>query len=303
VLARCTAILHRRGTANVSPHGIQLHRIPAALLRARRQRPVTADQMAGDLAEQWRHAAASLIEAAIPGDTGVPQTWPVCAALLPHAQAALAEHSGGMARLANYLGERGRYGPALELQRRVLGAQERVFGAEHPDALDTRHILARCTGEAGDPAAARNQFAALLPIRERVLGPEHPDTLDTRRSLAYWTGEAGDPAAARDQLTALLAMRERVLGAEHPDTLDTRHDLADWTGEAASPAAARDQLAALLPIRERVLGAEHPDTLDTRHILAYWTGMAGDSAAAREQLAPLPPPAYWTSRRKLRSTM
>ena len=35
VLARCTVILHRRGMATVSPHGIQLHRIPAALLRAR----------------------------------------------------------------------------------------------------------------------------------------------------------------------------------------------------------------------------------------------------------------------------
>jgi len=101
----------------------------------------------------------------------------------------------------------------------------------------------------------------------------------------------------------LLPIRERVLGAEHPDTLDTRHILAYWTGMAGDPAAARDQLTALLPIRERVLGAEHPDTLDTRHILAYWTGMAGDPAAARDQLTPLPPPAYWTSRRKLRSTM
>ena len=37
VLARCMAILRRRGMATVSPHGIQLHRIPAALLRARSQ--------------------------------------------------------------------------------------------------------------------------------------------------------------------------------------------------------------------------------------------------------------------------
>ena len=35
VLARTTGILHRRGMVTVSPHGIQLHRIPAALLRAR----------------------------------------------------------------------------------------------------------------------------------------------------------------------------------------------------------------------------------------------------------------------------
>ena len=85
--------------------------------------------------------------------------------------------------------------------------------------------------------------------------------------------------------------------------MNDRHSLADWTGEAGDPAAARDQLAALLPIRERVLGPEHPDTLDTRHILAYWTGITDGPAAARDQLTPPPPPAYWTSRRKLRSTM
>jgi Tetratricopeptide repeat len=85
---------------------------------------------------------------------------------------------------------------------------------------------------AGDPAAARDQFAALLPIRERVLGPRHPDTLITRDVLARFTGEAGDAAAARDQLAALLPIRERVLGAEDPKTLATRENLARFTGEA-----------------------------------------------------------------------
>ena len=75
----------------------------------------------------------------------------------------------------------------------------------------TRANLARWTGEAGDAAGARDQFAALLPVRERVLGPEHPDTLTARHDLARWTGEAGDAAGARDQFAALLPVRERVL--------------------------------------------------------------------------------------------
>src|SRR5664279_2487817 len=49
---------------------------------------------------------------------------------------------------------------------------------------------AACTGAAGDPAAARDAYAALLPIRERVSGPEHPDTLTARANLAYWTRQA-----------------------------------------------------------------------------------------------------------------
>ena len=60
--------------------------------------------MPADLAGQWRRAAAALIEAAIPGDTDRPETWPACAVLLPHAQAALADDSDGMARIATYLG-------------------------------------------------------------------------------------------------------------------------------------------------------------------------------------------------------
>ena len=83
--------------------------------------------------------------------------------------------------------------------------RERVLGPEHPDTLATRDNLARWTGEAGDAAGARDQFAALLPVRERVQGPEHPDTLTTRANLAYWSGKTqkrrlltrADPATCR----------------------------------------------------------------------------------------------------------
>lgn len=91
------------------------------------------------------------------------------------------------------------------------------------------HQMAERVGGAGNPAAARDQYAALLRVRERVLGPEHPDTLSTRHNLASWTGEAGNPAAARDLYAELLPIRERVLGAEHRATLSTRANLAYWS--------------------------------------------------------------------------
>ena len=250
---------------------------------------VTADQMPAELASQWRQAAAVLIEDAIPANTEPPATWPVCAALLPHAQAALADDSDGAARIANYLGRSGSYAAARDLQRRMVEARERVLGPEHPRTLGTRGNLARWTGEAGDPAAARDLFTALLPVYERVLGPEHQYTLTTRGNLARWTGEAGDPAAARDLFAALLPVSERVLGPEHPHTLDARGNLARWTGAAGDAAGARDQLAALIPVSERVLGAEHPATLTVRSTLAWWTGAAGDAAGARDQFAALLP--------------
>jgi hypothetical protein len=248
---------------------------------------VTADQMPAELAQVWRQAAAALIEAAIPADPALPENWPVYAELLPHAQAALADDSDGMARIANYLGLSGSWAPARDLQQKVAEARERILGPEHPQTLDARSDLARWTGQAGDPAAARDQYAALLPVFERVLGPEHPNTLTTRHDLAIGTGEAGDAAATRDLFAGLLAVSERVLGPEHPDTLTTRGNLAFLTGQAGDPAAARDQYAALLAVQERVLGPEHLSTLTTRGNLAILTGQAGDPAAARDQTAAL----------------
>jgi hypothetical protein len=285
-LAAADAIAALRRYSLVTPVGdgsVLVHRLVQA---------VTADQMPADLAGQWRQAAAALIGAAIPADTGPPETWPVCAALLPHAQGALADDSAGMARLANYLGHRGSYAAAVHLQQRIAGARERALGPEHPDTLTARNSLASWTGQAGDLAGARHQFAALLPVMERVLSPEHPDTLTGRYELARWTGAAGEASGARDQYVALLPIRERVLGPEHPDTLTTRHNLAYWTGEAGDAGGARDQFAALLPVMARVLGPEHPDTLNTlntRHNLARWTGEAGDAGGAREQFAALLP--------------
>ena len=96
------------------------------------------------------------------------------------------------------------------------------WAPEHPDTLTARANLARWTGEAGDAAGARDQYAALLPVRERVLGPRAPRHPDRPPQPRPWTGEAGDAAGARDQFAALLPVSERVLGPEHPDTLTAR---------------------------------------------------------------------------------
>jgi hypothetical protein len=262
------------------PHGgaVSVHRLVQA---------VTLAQLPADLAAKWRQAAGFLIEAAIPSDRQQPTAWPVYAALLPHAQAALAHSSVGMARVANYLGQIGSYSAARALQRQVLDEREQFLGAEDPGTLDATGDLAYWTGQAGDGVGARKQYSALLPVRERVLGPEHPDTLKTRGTIAFWTGRTGDAVGARDQYAALLPIRERVLGPEAPDSLSAKASLAYWTGMAGNAAAARDQAAALLPIISRVLGSLHPDTLSARASLARWTGEAGDASAARDQYGAL----------------
>jgi Domain of unknown function (DUF4062)/Tetratricopeptide repeat len=250
---------------------------------------ITLDQMTPRLAASWQQTTASLIRSALPTDPQQPSNWWAFKELLPHAEVALPVSDSAVTNIANYLGYEGQYLLACSLDRKIIQARERILGAEHPDTLKARAWLATWTGEAGDPATARDMAAALLPVQARVLGAEHPDTLATRASLARWTGTAKDPVAARDQFAELLQVQTRILGAEHPDTLTTRASLATWTGQAGDAATARDQYAELLPIRARVLGAEHPVTLATRANVAYWTGVAGKAAAARDQFAALIP--------------
>ena len=65
---------------------------------------ITLAQLSAEVAGQWEQAAAVLVEAAIPADTALPAAWPVCALLLPHARVVLDLTSGGMWRIARYLG-------------------------------------------------------------------------------------------------------------------------------------------------------------------------------------------------------
>jgi hypothetical protein len=282
-LAVDDAVVDLRKFSLVTPAGVGLvtvHRLVQA---------VTVDQMPQELAGAWRQAAAMVIDAAIPSDPEQPEIWSDFAALLPHAQAALGADTGGLERIARYLGFSGSHVAARDLQQRIVGARESVLGPEHPDTLTARDYLARWTGAAGDWVAARDQYAALLPVAERVLGVEDLEALQIRGNLAYWTGQAGDPAASRDLFAALVPIAERLLGQDHPETLMARAFLARWTGEAGDAAAARDQFAALLPVRERVSGLNHQYTLHVRAHLASWTGQAGDAAAARDQFAALLP--------------
>jgi transcriptional regulator with XRE-family HTH domain len=265
------AVAALRRYSLVTPAGdalVMVHRLVQA---------ITRDQLSAEMASQWKQAAAALIEAAVPADPEAPGAWPVCTLLLPHARVALNLTSNGMRQVAQSIGYSGNYSAARDLFRLIADSradENDAYSHEHPDTLEARAAFAYWTGLAGDPAAARDQYAALLPIRQRILGPEHPDTLTTRADLAYWTGATGAAAAARDQYAVLLPIRQRILGPEHPDTLSTLSNIARWTGEAGDPAAARDQYAALLPIRQRILGPEHPDTLTTLSGLARWTKAA-----------------------------
>ena len=164
------AVVALRRYSLVRPAGdrvVSVHRLVQA---------VTADQMPEDAGvgrggrrpPPWSRPPSLVIH-------GSRRTWPVFAALLPHAQAALPADSAGMVASCPTWGTAAAMLAARELWRGIREDRARKLGPDDPGTLLARAEFAGWTGAAGDAAGARDQYAALLPVRERVSGAEHPE--------------------------------------------------------------------------------------------------------------------------------
>ena len=237
-LTRCTTLLTRRGLVSLTATGLVLHRVPAALLRAR-----TQDSDHGGV--RWSARVVDLLYGARPGGTaGDPAAWPVWQQLLPHVLAATAagrhpdpadevalNASLLLDRVGRYRRSRGEpsgseYERGRELDEQLLLLCRRELGDDHPDTLHSAHNLAvlRALGEHDQ---ARTLAEDTLTRRRRVLGDDHPDTLWAAHNLAVDLSALGEHDQARTLDEDTLTRRRRVLGDDHPDTLRSEANLAE----------------------------------------------------------------------------
>ena len=117
---------------------VQVHRLVQA---------VTCAQLTTQETSQWQQAAAVVVDAVVPADAQLPEAWPTCAVLMPHARAALDLTSGGMSRIAEYLGYSGSYQAARDLSALIADAHRHSqnYGPEHTGTLHARANLAHWT--------------------------------------------------------------------------------------------------------------------------------------------------------------
>ena len=230
VVARCTAILRRRGMVTVSPHGLQLHRVPAALLRARSQ----ASEVPA--AAGWAATVVRLLDRTAPGNVRTdPGGWPLWRRLLPHVLAAAdrdaaldavpAEATGLLDRAATYLFIRGEHQAALPVFERAYEVRRDRFGDDHPDTLTSASNLALNLRWLSEYKRARALDEDTLTRRRRILGEDHPDTLTSATQLATDLVGLGHYSQARELQEEVLGRQRRILGEDHPDTLTTARHL------------------------------------------------------------------------------
>jgi NB-ARC domain/Tetratricopeptide repeat len=246
---------------------------------------VTLERLDDGARNGWREAAAALVEAALPADPEIPDTWESFALLLPHALATFDPGRPGLGALLSYLDVSGDYQTARDVQQKVVADTIARHGERDAETLEARANLAVWTGLSGDPIAARDMLARLHAIRAEVSGPEHLRTLVMAAKLADWTGQSGGWDAARDLCGRTLPLMRRVAGDRDKETIALWTDYGFWTGQAGDQAAACAIYEQVLPIMTEVLGVSHRETLAARDQYARFTGEAGDPARARALVA------------------
>jgi tetratricopeptide (TPR) repeat protein len=287
VLAGCTAIVHRRGMATVSPHGIQLHRVPAALLRARSHGSDVA------AASNWAATVVRLLEETAPGNVrNDPGAWPLWRRLLPHVLAAAshdialnavpADATRLLDRAATYLRTRGEPQAALAPFKRAYTVRRKKFGDDHLDTLTSASHLALNFWELGEYRRARALDENTLARRRRILGEDHPDTLTSTSQLAADLLWLGSYPQGRELQEKMLSQRRRILGDDHPHTLASALQLGLilwWLGDYQP---ARELLIDTLARTRQVLGEDHPETLYSASLLAMVLWSLADYQRARQ---------------------
>ncbi|GAA3295581.1 hypothetical protein Dvina_34715 [Dactylosporangium vinaceum] len=167
----------------------------------------------------------------------------------------------------------------------VTAGRVRTLGAEHPDTLAARYLLARWrrpldrSGDAEYAEAVEHLAAA----SQRVHGPAHEETLELLWQLA---GQVGEPR--RSQLLGQVRDGWLEVAARDPDHAEARRLLGRLYEEAGQGDEARAQRDLAVAACERIarersvrLGEVHPDTVAARIEHAEHVGWFVDRGSPR----------------------
>lgn len=121
--------------------------------------------------------------------------------------------------LALYRCRAGRNQEAEQLLQRLLEANRRVLGPEHPSTLSGMQCLGTVLSRGGKYKEAEEVQRCCLQVRQRLSGPEHPTTLFTINSLALTLTAQGRFEEADELCRTVLEVKREVSGLESLWTL------------------------------------------------------------------------------------
>ena len=73
---------------------------------------------------------------------------------------------------------------ARTMYQEALKIMEAQLGAEHPNTLTTKGLMALTMHKQGDFQASRELNEQIIRVEEAQLGAQHPNTLNTKQAIA-----------------------------------------------------------------------------------------------------------------------
>ncbi|CUU59250.1 NB-ARC domain-containing protein [Parafrankia irregularis] len=275
--------LRRYSLIRRDKHHIQIHRLVAAVVRARTTFPAAA------------HTRRLLTNARPTTDHRDPTGWPDWAELAAHTLTApgldpthdpAADHDPPtralLLSITDYLRIRADYHTALALARDLHHRWAEVLGPDDPDTLRSASGLAMVLALAGERQTARQIYEDTLTRQQQILGPDHPDTLHTASGVAGVLFVIGEHQAARQLHEDTLTRQRQIPGPDHPDTLHTASGLAAVLAAMGELQAARQLHEDTLTRQRQTLGPDDFDTMSTASGLATVLATLGERQAARQ---------------------
>ena len=184
----------------------------------------------------------------------------------------------------------GEYEKAAKATQALVAARTQALGAEAPDTLRARMVLARIVLGLGREKEAEAQLHELLPVMARVFGAEQRETLATQSDLLAATAALGHNAEAAEQYRQFIPTAERVLGPANGITLKTRYRFAGVLFELGKREEAETEYRQALDLGLRRLSANDRTTLNTQTAKALanrLNGQYAEAAALWQHLLPL----------------
>ena len=263
---------------------VSTHRLVQAVVR---------DRMSKDELARYLDAMIEALSVRFPDKAYKnPSCWPVCASLLPHAQALLEDTEDDLdeswqerAVLLNNIGEYhyglAAYAEAEPLFHRALEIRESQLDPEHPDvAYSLNNLALLLQKKGGTSAEAEALFNRALRIREAQLGPGHHDVAQSLNNLALLLKAEGKYVEAEPLYRRALAIWETQFNVEHSDLAKCLNNLAVLLKAEAKYAEAELLYRRALAILETQFGVEHPAIATCLNNLAELLQSKGNATEA-----------------------
>jgi eukaryotic-like serine/threonine-protein kinase len=190
-----------------------------------------------------------------------------------------------MFELAETYRREGKYAQAQALLSDLVGIERRLHRETTPEAMAAEYTLASIIADwRADYPSAEALYTSVLTTQRRVLGETDRGTLATMNNLAALLVREGKYPPAEEQYRKLIEIKRRVLGPEHPSTLSSMNGLATLYYNEGKYAEAEDLFQTVLGARRRVMGEQHRDTLASMNSLGALYRAKGENAKAEELL-------------------